>query len=559
MMKKINKLLISFLIVLFSVFFLLHENHIHIEAAPDFGVCPVCGQPRIGGYIDHDPTCTEGASYECWCDNPSCDAYGSATGGYTPALGHDYIDYVITQASCTTDGVVRKICQRCENYYDEKIPAWGHSYQSSVTKAATCTETGIRTYTCSRCSDSYTETIAALGHNYEYEETEATCTEEGHKIGTCKRCGNVTEEIYPALGHDLEYVVTKQPTCTEEGQREVTCKRCGEKFTEKILAFGHRFPKEWTIEKEAGLFTEGLKTKTCEYCGLKLEEKIPAKLSPTVIIGGAGGLLLAGAGLLLGFKAFGKKKNIVEEAGEKKSFKPSIETKTIVIDSVNEKLIKLLKGQSYLKVKTVKEEDDVSAVIEENEPDLFISDISDKEKLTEILKQKEEKYPDTPLGLLLDKKAEKGNVRYLKKLKEDKTIVDYISADDSPYKAMVKLILPILKPELNSDETLDNIGKIADLLGIPGVSTVINVYVSGRDIKATLEEDELGVVEHATIIGDIASIMGWDTVGNVAGLVNDVDAIKSALTKEGGAYEKKKGVKAVKDINEVVGDLKDQL
>ena len=79
--------------------------------------------------------------------------------------------------------------------------------------------------------------------------------------------------------------------------------------------------------------------------------------------------------------------------------------------------------------------------------------------------------------------------------------------------------------------------------------------MTGRDIKSTLEEDELGVTEHATIIGDIASILGFDGVASVAGLVNDIDSIKSALDEEAGANEGKKGVKATKDVVDVVSDI----
>ena len=59
-------------------------------------------------------------------------------------------------------------------------------------------------------------------------------------------------------------------------------------------------------------------------------------------------------------------------------------------------------------------------------------------------------------------------------------------------------------------------------------------------------------------IGDIASILGFDTVESVAGLVSDVDSIATALDKETGAYEKKEGVSAGQDIIEVVSDLIDK-
>ncbi|MBR4462626.1 MAG: hypothetical protein IKS51_08615 [Erysipelotrichaceae bacterium] len=552
-MKRIITILLA---VCVSVLFLLHEDHMHILAAPDYGVCPECGQPRSGGYITGDPTCTEGASFECWCNNPACVAYGSAEGGYTPPLGHDYAQSTVSEATCTQNGVIRYTCRRCSDSYDQTTAALGHDYHSSVTKAATCTESGTRTYSCSRCSDAYTETIKALGHEYTYEETEATCTEGGHKIGTCSRCGNVTDEVSPALGHDMgEAVIVKEASCEEDGLKETVCHRCGEKVSEIIPKTGHKYPEKWTIEKEAGLLTKGLKYKVCEYCGERIEEVIPALISPTMLLGGGGILAVAGAILYYVWK---RKKKIVEDVTDKKKFKPSIETKAVVIDSADEKFVKLLKGQSHLKVATVNhEESTLSETVEEKEPDLVICDVLTKDALNELIELKKEAFPDTPLALIVNDKAMKGNVRALKKLKEDKTILDYAESGTNPYRMMVRFVLPVLKPELDSDETLDNIGQITDLLGIPGISSVINVYVSGRDIKSTLEEGELGVVEGATIIGDVASIMGWDQVEDIAGLVNDVDAIRNAFKKDGGAYERKKGVKAAKDITDVVSDLTD--
>ena len=96
---------------------------------------------------------------------------------------------------------------------------------------------------------------------------------------------------------------------------------------------------------------------------------------------------------------------------------------------------------------------------------------------------------------------------------------------------------------------------IADILGIPGVSKIIDVYVSGRDLKATLEEEEKGTSEYSTIISDIASILGLDKVAEVAGLVDDIDSIKGVLDKEAGAYEGKSGISGAKDIVDVIKDL----
>ena len=143
-------------------------------------------------------------------------------------------------------------------------------------------------------------------------------------------------------------------------------------------------------------------------------------------------------------------------------------------------------------------------------------------------------------------------------LNEEKNIVDYGLINDDPDTNLVKLVLPVLKPKVKSDATLDNIGMIADALGIPYVSTVISAYESGRDLKSTVEEGELNISSVATVISDLASILGMDTVASVAGLVDDVNSIKDALDEEAGAHEVKGAHGAVKDIIEVVSDLTDK-
>ena len=113
-----------------------------------------------------------------------------------------------------------------------------------------------------------------------------------------------------------------------------------------------------------------------------------------------------------------------------------------------------------------------------------------------------------------------------------------------------------MKPDVRSDESLSNIGAVADLLGIPGISAVLDAYVAGRDVKSVLEsEEELGFSDAATIIADIAGVLGMDTVAGVAGLIGDVESIQAALDKEAGAYEHSEGVDAAKDVVDVVGDI----
>ena len=192
---------------------------------------------------------------------------------------------------------------------------------------------------------------------------------------------------------------------------------------------------------------------------------------------------------------------------------------------------------------------------EEAGPDLIITDVLSEESLEELLARKEESLSDYPIGIITIDEFIDNNREKLDQLVKDKTIVSYLPYESKETDILVKMVLPIMKPDLKSDESLENIGSVADLLGIPGVSAVISAYTAGRDIKSTLEEGELGVSGTATIIGDIASVLGLDTVASVAGLVDDVDSIKAAVDREAGAHERKSGVNAAKDVVEVVSDI----
>ena len=196
--------------------------------------------------------------------------------------------------------------------------------------------------------------------------------------------------------------------------------------------------------------------------------------------------------------------------------------------------------------------------MEKKEEEETAEEEKDKEEKSEEASEEEEEVKDlseAAIGIVtIDELLESQKDR-LDALVKEKKIVNYVTYGTEKNEMLVKLILPILKPDIKSDESLENIGSIADALGIPGISTLINVFVSGRDIKSTLEEGELGVSGTATIIADMASILGLEKVESVAGLVDDVDSIKAALDKEAGAYERKGAIDGAKDIVEVVSDI----
>lgn len=534
---------------------LFHVVHVHAWGPGDiYGSCTNCPAGTLAVMDAFNPDCTNNGHLFVMCS--SC---GYGVNINLSALGHDYETKITKEPSCLETGISVSTCSRCGDTNQSTIAALGHNYNTVTTVAPTCTETGLSTTTCLRCQDRYTTVLKALGHIYKEELIEPTCTEDGSRTMTCTRCNDSTTEILKALGHDIkDEKVIKEPTCEEDGIKSGICERCNEEIQSSIKKLGHRYPLEWTLEKEATYFAFGVESKTCAVCGNTITQQLPKK-DPTPLYLGGAGTLVAASGALILLRKRGKKivRNVKEIVEDIDAFKPSFEDKTLVVNSNNEELIKALKDKHYLQVNTC-EYDEIQDTVSDNEPDLILCEIDTDEKLNEVIELKKEDWKDYNLSLILDEALVESNKDTLKKLVEDKQIVNYLSSNKSIYNVLVKLVLPVMKPKYNSDETLSNIGGIADLLGIPGISTVLDLYVNGRDIKATLEEGELGVSEKATIISDLAYILGFDTVGDVANLINDVEDIKASLDKEAGANEGKGGIKAGKDIVDVVSDIIDK-
>lgn len=117
-----------------------------------------------------------------------CDGCGSAIAtDYTEPLGHSWDKgTLVTNATCTGEGVMEYHCVRCGEHKIEGNAAAGHIPGS----AATCTEPQL----CTKCGAVLNK---ALGHDYKTEITKPTCTEMGYTMMTCTRCGDSTKTIIP--------------------------------------------------------------------------------------------------------------------------------------------------------------------------------------------------------------------------------------------------------------------------------------------------------------------------------------------------------------------------
>lgn len=160
------------------------------------------------------------------------------------ACAHRFGEWKVTvAATCTKDGVSRRICSICGVVEEKPVPATGHKFgEWTVTKAATCTESGISTRKCSVCGTKETMIVPSLGHSMTATAGKAaTCTEAGNSAyWSCSRCGKFFSDaagkteiakdswIINALGHDVGTRGAVAATCYISGHEADTyCKRCG--------------------------------------------------------------------------------------------------------------------------------------------------------------------------------------------------------------------------------------------------------------------------------------------------------------------------------------------
>lgn len=108
------------------------------------------------------------------------------------ACAHRFGEWKVTvAATCTKDGVSRRICSICGVVEEKPVPALGHTFGAwTTTKKPTCTETGTEKRTCSVCSKEETRVIAALGHT---PGTEVFVDKNGH-WNVCKVCHAVVNK-----------------------------------------------------------------------------------------------------------------------------------------------------------------------------------------------------------------------------------------------------------------------------------------------------------------------------------------------------------------------------
>ena len=286
------------------------------------GVCTVCGGSEPDGETcDHtlvfstsvNPTCTEDGSITFICSK--CNTYTETTP--VPTQGHTYDENDLdheTPATCVASGTKVYKCRVCEELITVEVSALGHNYVESVVIDNTCTEPAIQKYVCTRCTAEkpFEESDIirpALGHNYVNgictvcgksepggetcdhtlvfdTSKEPTCTEDGYVRFRCSKCTIYYEDtVANATGHTLgspiyDVIGAYEPTCSTPGYAAFVCTKCEAEVWDTVPATGDH---SWSdaIYDAAGYFeptcTEaGYAGYVCTKCGGEKSETVPA-------------------------------------------------------------------------------------------------------------------------------------------------------------------------------------------------------------------------------------------------------------------------------------------
>ena len=197
---------------------------------------------------------------------------------FTPATGHAAVETVIKEATCTSEGLARITCEKCDYSEEKVLSKLSHVYELKASKEPTCTENGYNEYVCEVCGAvTGRYTVFATGHSYSSEVIQLlSCETDGIIRYTCNTCGD-NYDVVTKGEHSYRVTARVAATCTSEGYVEYTCSKCDSSYREIIPVGAHSYT--YKIVKRPTEVTTGIRRYTCTLCGDAYDEIIPVKVT----------------------------------------------------------------------------------------------------------------------------------------------------------------------------------------------------------------------------------------------------------------------------------------
>lgn len=159
--------------------------------------CAYNQQVTTTAYLAKAATCDSPAKYYYSC---VCGAKSNHTFTYGGALGHNYDNFQVTDATCTEDGAVTATCTRegCGHVYNKTIAKLGHDHEGgcvpyeNIGEDWETAEDGSEhhIYRCSRCGAYDTENLEEHTFGEIVEYVLVSPTAGWHKVQSVRVCGD---------------------------------------------------------------------------------------------------------------------------------------------------------------------------------------------------------------------------------------------------------------------------------------------------------------------------------------------------------------------------------
>ena len=238
-----------------------------------------------------------------------------------------------------------------------------------------------------------------------------------------------------------------------------------------------------------------------------------------------------------------KKGNTKKDKRSKKSHdsndfeRPEIEFEpksviTCLRDSLsNRELVEMFNKKKFIEEKAIAFDayDELDEKLHDEKSDLIILDVNTPEEFAAFKELTTDK--DT-FALIVDDNLLNDIKDELNSIKEEKRISGFVPESAKKEAKLIKLVLPLFKPDISGENALELVGSVADALGIPYVGDIIDFSMNGKEIIDTVKEGDMDASDKASIIGSIAEILGFDAVADVTDVIEKVKMVKSVTNSE---------------------------